>query len=65
MIHKQLECEETRGCINTVIYSTVLKGFAASKRMDKVFIVYKEMRDKGIPCNTITYNTLLDACAKA
>merc|ERR1719161_444329 len=32
--------------------------------MDKVFMVYKEMRSKGVPCNTITYNTLLDACAK-
>ena len=63
--HKQLGCEETRGCINTVIYSTVLKGFAASKRLDQDFIVYKEMRDKGIPCNTIAYNTLLDVCAKA
>ena len=43
LIHKQLECEETRGCINTVIHSTVLKGFAASKRVDKVFTVYKEI----------------------
>merc|ERR1740123_145946 len=65
LLHKQLECEERRGCINTVIYSTVLKGFASSKRMDKVFVVYKQMRASGIPCNTITYNTLLDACAKA
>merc|ERR1719491_1252945 len=65
LIHKQLECEERRGCINTVIYTTVLKGFASSRRMDKVFICYNEMRSKNIPCNTITYNTLLDACAKA
>merc|ERR1719491_384667 len=65
LIHKQLECEERRGCINTVIYSTVLKGFASVKRMDKVFLVYNEMRATGIPCNTITYNTLLHACAKA
>merc|ERR1719491_147050 len=65
LLHKQLESEERRGCINTVIYSTVLKGFASSRRMDKVFVVYKEMRAEGIPCNTITYNTLLDACAKS
>merc|ERR1719232_1373508 len=25
LIHSQLECEERRGCINTVIYSTLLK----------------------------------------
>jgi len=65
LLHKQLESEERRGCINTVIYSTVLKGFASSRRMDKVFVVYKEMRAEGIHCNTITYNTLLDACAKS
>merc|ERR1719401_3034634 len=63
-LHKQLENEERRGCINTVIYSTVLKGFAVWRRVDKVFAVYKEMRAKDIPCNTITYNTMLDACAK-
>jgi len=64
LVHAQLESEERKGCVNTIIYSTVLKGFAVQKRMDKVFQVYKEMRSKGISCNTITYNTLLDACAK-
>jgi pentatricopeptide repeat protein len=64
LIHSELQSEERKACINTVIYSTVLKGFAVSKHIDKVFNVYKEMRAKGIPCNTITYNTMLDACAK-
>jgi len=64
LIHTQLDSEDRSGCINTVIYSTVLKGFAVSRRMDKVFAVYKEMRGRNVPCNTITYNTMLDACAK-
>jgi len=64
LVRKQFDCKERRGCINTVIYSTLLKGFAVSKRMDKVMAVYEEMRGKGISCNTITYNTLLDAFAK-
>jgi len=64
LIHRQLQSEEQRGHINTVIYSTVLKGFALMHSIDKVFKVYEEMRNNGIPCNTITYNTLLDACAK-
>jgi len=64
LVRQQMENEERRGCINTVIYSTVLKGFAVTKRVDKVFTVYQEMRGQGIPCNTITYNTMLDACAK-
>jgi len=56
--------EDRQGCVNTVIYSTVLKGFAVARRIDRVFCVYKEMCKKEIPCNTITYNTMLDACAK-
>jgi pentatricopeptide repeat protein len=64
LIHTQLESEDRKGNVNTVIYSTVLKGFAVSRNIEKVFFVYKEMRSKDIPCNTITYNTMLDACAK-
>merc|ERR1719492_502564 len=64
LVRKQFDCKERRDCINTVIYSTLLKGFAVSKRMDKVMAVYEEMRGKGISCNTITYNTLLDGFAK-
>lgn len=63
-VRGQLQMEDHRGCINTVIYSTLMKGFAANKRVDKAFMVYEEMRAHGIPCNSITYNTLLDACAK-
>merc|ERR1719230_2106225 len=64
LLHVELESDERKVSVNTVIYSTVLKGFAVARRIDKVFCVYKEMRNKSIPCNTITYNTMLDACAK-
>lgn len=64
LVHKELESAERQACINTVIYSTVLKGFAVTKNIQKVFTVYDEMKNKGISCNTITYNTMLDACAK-
>merc|ERR1719272_1302273 len=64
LIQEQCASEERRTCINTVIYSTVLKGFALARRIEKVWAVYKEMRSKNIVCNSITYNTLLDACAK-
>lgn len=62
LLNAQLDID--RSCVNTVIYSTVLKGFAVARRIDMVFCVYQEMRCKAIPCNSITYNTLLDACAK-
>jgi pentatricopeptide repeat protein len=64
LLHNQLKIEDRKSSVNTVIYSTVLKGFAFARRIDKVFSVYEEMRNKKIPCNTITCNTMLDACAK-
>jgi len=64
LLHAQCQMEDRQCCVNTVIYSTVLKGFAVARRIDKVFFVYKEMCKKEVPCNTITYNTMLDACAK-
>lgn len=64
LIQKTLENDDLCKCVNTVIYSTALKGFLVTRRIDKVFMVYKEMRSKSISCNTITYNTIFDACAK-
>merc|ERR1719213_672657 len=59
-----LQDEQMRSLVNTVIYSTILKGFAMSKQSGKVFTVYAEMRKSGVQCNTISYNTMLDACAR-
>jgi len=64
LLHEQLKNEERKPCINTVIYSTILKGFAVSRQIERVFATYHEMQNAGIACNTITYNTMLDACAK-
>merc|ERR1719399_616910 len=30
----------------------------------RIFAVHAEMRKTGVPCNTITYNTMIDACAR-
>ena len=43
MVRKQLKCEERREDVNAVIYATVTKGFASSRRLDKVFEVYDDM----------------------
>jgi len=64
LVHTLLKDEHLRSLVNTVIYSTVLKGFAMSKQSSKVFTVYAEMRKSGVQCNTISYNTMLDACAR-
>merc|ERR1719160_2464275 len=64
LLHQLLKDEDLNTLVNTVIYSTVLKGFAMSKQVGKVFEVYSEMRARDVQCNTITYNTMLDACAR-
>merc|ERR1719355_476297 len=64
LLHELLQDEQLNTLVNTVIYSTVLKGFAMSKQVNKVFEVYTEMRTREVQCNTITYNTMLDACAR-
>merc|ERR1719224_321521 len=35
-----------------------------TKQVERLFAVYAEMRERGVSCNTVTYNTMLDACAR-
>jgi pentatricopeptide repeat protein len=57
--------ESTAPLVNTVIYSTILKGFANAKETEKVMALYGEMKTYDIQPNTITYNTILNAFAQA
>ena len=46
-------------------YSTVIKGYAKAKDMDKVFDIYSFLtKSKEFVLDEIIYNTVLDACAK-
>lgn len=54
----------TRALVNTVIYSSILKGFANAKETDKVMALYEEMKEHEIQPNTITFNTILNAFAQ-
>jgi pentatricopeptide repeat protein len=56
--------EETRDLVNTIIYSTVLKGFAKEQDIKTVFLIFAEMTERDISCNVITFNTMIDACAR-
>jgi len=60
-INRDRSCQDT---VNTVTYSTILKGYSQAKQPDRVHVVYAEMRELGIECNTITYNTMIDANAR-
>jgi len=64
LMHELLKDDTRRQLVNTVIYSTILKGFAMSKQTQRIFAVHAEMRENEVQCNTITYNTMIDACAR-
>jgi len=65
LVHQMLQDENECSLVNTVIYSTILKGFAMSKQPKRVMELYAEMKELGISCNTITYNTILNAFAQS
>merc|ERR1719399_95561 len=52
LLNTLLKDDDLSTLVNTVIYSTVLKGFAMSKQIGKVFEVYGEMRARDVQCNT-------------
>jgi len=56
--------EDQRDLVNTVIYSTIVKGFTMSRQHEQVVAIYKEMKERGIACNTITFNTMLNGLAR-
>eukprot|EP00746_Dinoflagellata_sp_MGD_P120325 gnl/MRDRNA2_/MRDRNA2_55902_c0_seq2.p1 gnl/MRDRNA2_/MRDRNA2_55902_c0~~gnl/MRDRNA2_/MRDRNA2_55902_c0_seq2.p1 ORF type:complete len:406 (+),score=96.67 gnl/MRDRNA2_/MRDRNA2_55902_c0_seq2:87-1304(+) len=64
LVTELLANDELAPSVNTVIFSTVLKGFAMLKQTDRVFAVHTEMVERKVQCNTITYNTMFDACAR-
>merc|ERR1719269_204185 len=51
--------------LNTVIYSTLLKGFAQSRQPAKVQDVFEEMKASGVSPDVITYSTLVKGYCEA
>merc|ERR1719446_1867545 len=64
LAQKMLREETTRPLVNTVIYSTIIKGFAYMKDIEQVMALYQKMRSHEVQANTITYNTILNAFAQ-
>mmetsp|Transcript_115177 Transcript_115177/g.199067 ORF Transcript_115177/g.199067 Transcript_115177/m.199067 type:complete len:664 (-) Transcript_115177:22-2013(-) len=57
--------EVCSGQINAVIYGSVLKGFAQQKKIERVWAVYQEMLELKLDFSIVTFNTLVDACARS
>merc|ERR1719201_2654538 len=51
LVHRQQEEDADETMLNTIVYSTVLKGFATTKNMDMVFTVYAQMQKRAVECN--------------
>merc|ERR1719335_2015621 len=64
LVREIREDETCRDILNTVIYSTLPKGFAQARQPGRVQDVFEEMKEMGIACNTVSYNTMLDANAR-
>jgi pentatricopeptide repeat protein len=65
LVNETYANEDAKELVNTVIYSTILKGFAWNRDIKSVFQVFDEMKERGVACNVITYNTMIDACARS
>mmetsp|Transcript_92026 Transcript_92026/g.238425 ORF Transcript_92026/g.238425 Transcript_92026/m.238425 type:complete len:1020 (+) Transcript_92026:84-3143(+) len=65
LIRQMLAHEETCSLVNAVIYCSVLKGFSHRKCFDQVWAVHDEMRAKRMQYSIVTYNALIDACARS
>merc|ERR1719408_320606 len=64
LVHEVREDPAGKDILNTVIYSTLLKGFAQARQPERVQAVFEEMKQEGIACNTVSYNTMIDANAR-
>jgi pentatricopeptide repeat protein len=49
---------------NTVMYSTIIKGFANSRQAQRALDMWKEMREQKLSFNTVVYNSLIDSQAR-
>mmetsp|Transcript_61849 Transcript_61849/g.109847 ORF Transcript_61849/g.109847 Transcript_61849/m.109847 type:complete len:941 (-) Transcript_61849:35-2857(-) len=57
--------EITKPLVNAVIYGSILKGFCHQKRFARVWDVYDEMMAQNMEFSIVTYNSLIDTCARS
>lgn len=50
--------------LNSVLYSTLVKGFANTHQYDRAMDMWREMKQNGIAMNTVLFNAIIDAQAR-
>jgi pentatricopeptide repeat protein len=63
LIHQIQDDDQCSSALNSVIYCSVLKGFAREKKLDRAWVVYEEMQGRKVDLSHVMYNTLINACA--
>ena len=64
LITTLLEDPQCRDQVNAVIFGSVLKGYGRARCMERVVSVFEEMLSRGIEPSVVTYNAMVDACAR-
>jgi pentatricopeptide repeat protein len=64
LITQLLDDEQCAEQVNSVVFGSVLKGYGRTRRMERVWAVFKEMLAKGIEPTVVTFNAVIDSCAR-
>jgi pentatricopeptide repeat protein len=64
LLSQLLEDEQCKDQVNSVVFGSVIKGYGRSRRMERLWSVFKEMLSKGIEPSVVTFNAIIDACAR-
>jgi len=65
LIHEMLSDEKTAPLVNAVMYGSLVKGFSHNKCFSRVWEVYDEMVAQKLQFSMVTFNTLIDTCARS
>jgi pentatricopeptide repeat protein len=65
LIQEMCKDEKTAHLVNAVMYGSIVKGFSHKKCFDRMWKVYDEMVAKQLQFSMVTFNTLIDACARS
>jgi pentatricopeptide repeat protein len=65
LIQSMEQDDSCRHHLNSVVYCSVLKGFAREKRLERVLTVFEDMKSKRVVFSIAAFNATIDACARA
>jgi pentatricopeptide repeat protein len=64
LIHELLQDPDCKPLVNAIIYCSVLKGLSHQKKFERLWQVYEEMLGLKLQFSIVTFNTMVDACAR-